>query len=170
MVLTPQSNILELMAAAHVLKAFSNLLDRACVKFLMDNRTAVAYIANQGGTRSLPTLNSWPVTPAGLPSGQGEHPSRKAKSGVSGQERVALESQISQISFQQLEYSTSGPDGDCREHPPSSLLLPILQAMAQEAFSISWNLGLLYMLSPTALILRTDLRPIFVAPFWPRGL
>lgn len=36
------------------LKTFSDLLSGFCVEILMDNKTAVAYIAIQGSTKSLP--------------------------------------------------------------------------------------------------------------------
>lgn len=53
---TRHSNLLELQAAYLALLAFENLIQRARVEHMLDNRMAVAYITKQGGTKSLPLL------------------------------------------------------------------------------------------------------------------
>ena len=55
---TRHSNLLELQAAYLALQAFEDLVQRAWVKLMLDNRTAVIYIAKQGGNQELAAIPS----------------------------------------------------------------------------------------------------------------
>lgn len=106
------------------------------MKVLPDNRTTVAYVAHQGGTRSLPLLRIacqiflWAehyvssLTAAYLPGS--EHLSRPAELEVHGPQRGGSQLQVFTQDLENMGNTSHRSDGFEGEFPASSLLLPIL--------------------------------------------
>lgn len=180
-------NRLELMVAQEAILAFAPLLQGRHVRMLMDNRKVVAYVSNQGGTRSLPLLQivaqifHWeegellPLTASYLQGVENMRADTLSRHVLDWNESMSNPKYLLPLFAQQ-----GTPEVDLMASPLNAQLPMFFyrffhpEARGQAALSQCWGFQQAYIFPPTPLILKTLLRirqegmmTIVIAPFGP---
>ena len=180
-------NCLELLAIFYTLKAFCKTMTSIHIKILSDNTTAVAYINNMGGIKSLPCndiarqvwfwcmeRNIW-ISAAHIPGKTNVLPDWESRN-FSDNTEWQLNPQI----FQRIIQRLGVPNIDLFASRLNAQVetfvswKPDPQSLHIDAFSISWSGWFIYAFPPFSLIgqsiqkIRQDqAQGIVIVPLWP---